>query len=236
MMQPASFTPRYAVPMGVMFPSLGELGATIQQETGVIGSTVASATVFIPVVGPLVSAAVAAATSFAIAIEGLFAGCGQTCTEATTIANQVEAQLRANLQNYLSQPTHYASVQQASLGVFDRAWSLLLQNCGNPALGSAGQRCISERQRGGVAPWCPNPGHTGCDWFILYRDQIANDPNVVPDPTSSSSSTVQMQAVTNPDGSVSYVQVPSSSSFGLPMPLLLGAAALLLFVMMGAKK
>ena len=245
-MQPAILTPRRAIPMGVMFPSLGELGQgttgtqDLQQMTsmaGTLGVTAGSLIAYMvgaSAVIPIFGAAVAAAVGVAILIESMFKGCGDTCVEATNIANQVEVKLKENVQNYLSQSIRYKSSQQLFLQVFDNTWQMLLNACGNPALGDAGRRCISERQRGGVAPWCPKPGHVGCDWFALYRDPIANDPSAVPDPDTSSPS-VQMQAVTNPDGSVTYVPAPSSPS-GLPMPLLLGVAALFIFVMMGAKK
>ena len=65
------------------------------------------------------------------------------------------------------------------------------QSCGNPALGAAGQRCISERLvRGGSAPWCTKPNNVGCDWYTTIYDPIANDPNVVADPASAVNSVV----------------------------------------------
>lgn len=255
MLQPASHTFTHAIPTGLRLRQplsgpLSGLGDAPSQATQDLqrvtanaastGASIATALLLVVHAGslvPIVGAAVAAAAAIAIVIEKVFSGCGQTCIEATNIANQVAAKLNENVQNYFAQNPRYASVQVAALAVFDQTWNLLLQACGNPALGSAGQRCISERQRGGVAPWCPNPGHTGCDWFILFRDPIANDPNVQPDPSPTpapapapapaGSQTVILQPIQNPDGSTSYVQVQSSGG-SLPIPLLLGAAALIL--------
>lgn len=122
---------------------------------------------------PLTKAALFAVAALAVPIASLFEGCGETCIEATHIVNEVEPYLAQNRDNFLAGPKT-ASTQQAALALFDDTWQKVLVACGNASLGDAGRRCISERQAGGVAPWCPNPGHTGCDWFILYRDPIAN--------------------------------------------------------------
>ena len=153
---------------------------------------------------PLIGAAIAGLTAVGIAIAKLFAGCGRTCVEATTIANQVGTYLQQNLQHYMSSPVHYASLQAAALNNFDTAITAILQACGDPSLGQAGKACISERAvRGGPSPWCCNSPTstpagqcmngdgsmvsccTGCDYYVSFRDPIANDPNVVPDTTGS---------------------------------------------------
>lgn len=134
--------------------------------------------------GP-VGVAIAGVIAVAGMIASRFHGCGQTCIQASNIANKVEDALKQNLDTYMAAPIHHASLQAAALNNVDVALNALNQACSNPQLGKAGQRCISERLvRGGTAPWCPKPGHTGCDWFVLYRDAIANDPHVVPDPVA----------------------------------------------------
>lgn len=120
---------------------------------------------------PLIGAAVAALTFAVPAIMDMFSGCGQTCIQATSIVNQAEIYLKQNRDAFLGGPKTPES-QAVALDTFDKIWAQVLQGCSNPALGEAGQRCISERQRGGSAPWCPTT--TGCDWFILYRDPIAS--------------------------------------------------------------
>lgn len=186
---------------------------TIQQITGQVGSIVTAAVSFIPVVGPLAAGAAALATSVATALEGVFSGCGQSCVQATQFVNQAVALLQNYLSQYMAQPVHYASMQAQYLAIFDATWARLVQLCEQPALGSAGKRCISERQRGGVAPWCPNPGHTGCDMFVTLRDPVANDPNVVPDPSPVS-------------GVLSAAGVPGSVA-GVPIGDLILPAALI---------
>jgi len=91
--------------------------------------------------------------------------------KATEIVNAAEAKMKENLQAYLSGPRTVSSQRQA-LANFDALWDFIVRGC-TAVGGSAGERCIAERQRGGSAPWCPTG--TGCDYFSLYRDPIAND-------------------------------------------------------------
>lgn len=134
---------------------------------------------YIPVVGPII----AAIGALIGPIATLFKGCGQTCIMATKIADQAGAAQKQVYDYYWSQPVHYYSVQQSALKAIADIAAEIDKACGNPALGPAGQRCISERTvRGGTAPWCPTPDHTGCDIWTAWYDPIAHDPNVVPDP------------------------------------------------------
>ena len=75
---------------------------------------------------------------------------------------------------------------------FDMLWNWLQQpqQCGNPALGDAGKRCITDRQSGActwhqaantVPPWGTPPAGACWNWFNGYRDPIANDTNVYDD-------------------------------------------------------
>lgn len=212
------------------------MGATDQQITALFGSIGS----MVPVAGPFI----AAAASVAIAIENLFAGCGQTCVQTSNAANQAEVLLKQNLNNYLSQPIHYASIQQAALIVFDHSWASLMQLCSNPQYGTAGQNCISNRQAGAcqwkssaygwtqdsTGKWTyvqSGPAGSGSqcwNWFSGYRDPIANDPTVVPDPVVAGVDTMT-GAVVGPTGSAGAAD--SSSSL---MPLLLMVGAVLLLV------
>lgn len=93
---------------------------------------------------------------------------------ATAIVNQIEPQMQANLAAYMDSP-RTAEAQAQALANFDAMWSAVLQACSDKSLGDAGKRCISERQQGGIAPWCTTPDKRGCDWFVRYRDPIAQD-------------------------------------------------------------
>lgn len=87
-------------------------------------------------------------------------------TATTQIVNGLEPLLRQNVDAYMAGPRTCAD-QAAALAAFDTAW-LWLQSpaaCGRPGYGSAGNRCITDRDRGGQWPW---PAY--------YRDPIANDP------------------------------------------------------------
>jgi hypothetical protein len=170
-------------------------------------------------------------------LVGVFKGCGQTCVQATAIVNQVEPILSQNLQHYLSSPVRTKSMQQAALNNFDTAWAAVVANCNNPALQAAGQRCITDRQQGSCkyhvspggwqgttfTPYGSNGSGSTCwNWFVGYRDPIANDPNVVPDSAVTSSASQSTGAPGSTGAAAS-----SGSLFGIPSGLVLPAALLL---------
>jgi len=125
------------------------------------------ATAAIPIIGP--------------AVAGVTLGLGLLFSRkrprqkvaATHIVDDLEPHLKANLKGYLEGPRTKTAQRQA-IANFDAAWAYLTsqQGCGNPQLGPPGEWCIRDRARGGQ--W---------DWFAMYRDPIADDPEVRPDPT-----------------------------------------------------
>jgi hypothetical protein len=162
--------------------------------------------------------AIAGAVAELLGAIGIGKGCGSTCIVASEYANQAETLLQRNLNTYLSIPVpRYQSQQTAALNIFDQVWAGLIspQACGNPALGDAGKRCISDRQRGA----CKWKAQGVCwNWFIGYRDPIANDPNVVPDPAALSTGAVG---------------VTGAAATGIdPTWLIVGAAGLLLVMVL----
>lgn len=167
--------------------------------------------------GQLPGAIVAAVGALTRLIGGLFAP-DLNKIAATHIVDQIEIQLNQLEAAWQALPADQKTRtnQAAFLELIDAALNKVQQGCSNPALGTAGQNCISERLiHGGPAPWCPNPGHTGCDWITAYRDPIANDPNVIPDSVASS----PVGSVTSGiDTAVSSV----SSALGGISPLWLG--------------
>lgn len=141
---------------------------------------------------PAIGAAVVAAAVLINVIRN--SGCGQTCIVTTDYANRIEGALHQNIDAYFSGPRTRAS-QIAALNTFDAAWQTLAGACGQPALGDAGKRCVTDRQAGACVwkqtadssllayPGEPGPG--ACwNWFSGYRDPIANDPGVVDSPVS----------------------------------------------------
>ncbi|HZT36632.1 MAG TPA: hypothetical protein VFA28_01950 [Bryobacteraceae bacterium] len=148
-----------------------------------IGATAALYTALAADPEPITKALLGIAAGMVALFHNAFSGCGQTCIAATHIVDQIEPYLRQNRDLYLSQPIRTPEMQQKALALFDAAWQDVVSGCSDPALGDAGRRCISERQRGGSAPWCPTG--TGCDWFTLYRDPIAQDvPNAPANPVA----------------------------------------------------
>lgn len=237
---------RLYLPQGFRCPQprgMGGLGqANISQivSTGAAatGSLIAAFTLTGAAAGPLGAAIGAAAGLIAQVLVQVFKGCGNTCVEATSIANQVEPVLQQNLAAYMAEPVHYQSLQAAYLNNFDTAWAALVQNCSNPALQSAGQNCITDRQRGSCAyktssggwngktytpPGANGSGSACWNWFVGYRDPIANDPNVVPDPSASGSSVLSSVGI-NPSTTIAGIPL---SSLLLPAGLLIAAVLIL---------
>lgn len=172
----------------------------------------------------------------AVAIASLFKGCGQTCIAATHIADQAGQIIDQAYYAYMGAPVHTQSMQQAYLQLFDGTMQAMDQACSDPALGIAGQKCISDRAQGSCAykvsaggwkqdangNWtfvnygANGSGDTCWNSYIGRRDPVANDPTVVPDPSSQ---------ITSASGVVDSVVAGLS-------PLMLGGFALLVFVLL----
>ena len=228
------------------------VGALSPQNQSIanVASAGASATVGMLValgtIGGPVGAAIAGLAALGMQIAEAFGGCGQTCVQASNIANQVEPILQNNVATYLSSPVRYASMQAAAANTFNTAWAALTQNCSNPALGTAGQNCVSDRQRG-ACTWKTSPGGwtqaadgswsfvpygaagsgSNCwNWFVGYLDPITNDPEVQPDPVSGSStaSGLLTDFGISPDQTIAGVPI---SDLALPAAILLALLILL---------
>jgi hypothetical protein len=192
--------------------SLEGLGVTKSQAGGAAASAgLLTAGLLDP--EPISKAFLLAAAGLSSLVAQAFSGCGSTCTQATQIVNQIEPYLKQNVANYLAVGTpRPKSVQQSALNVFNGAWQNVLTSCGNPSLGDAGTRCISDRNRGGK--W---------DWFSYYYDPIANDANVFDDSLGTTMSSTVGNFAT---GIVS--SLTSGSSWLVPA-LLVGVGALFIF-------
>ena len=188
------------------------------QVESAAASTLASVAAFTGPAAPFVLAA--AAIAGLLAALGVGAGCGQACIQATNLVNQAEPVLLKNIQNYFALPApRAASVQAAALSCFDQIWQSVQTGCA-AIPGTPGKSCVSDRQSGACTwkqtatspllafPGEPQPG--ACwNWFLGYRDPIANDPDVVSDENAAVSS------VSSAAGSVSSAlsSVTSSSLF-----------------------
>jgi hypothetical protein len=216
--------------------SIANAAASAASTTGVLIGVLAG----IPVAGPI-AAAIAAV---GVLLANVFSGCGQTCVQASNLANQAEPLLLQNLQTYLSAPVRYASMQAAALNNFALTWNALTQACSNPALGSAGQACISDRQAGAchyqtspggwsqvngtwqyTYPGAAGSGSTCWNWFVGYHDPIANDPGVQPDPTPASSAASGLLSTFGVNPTSTFMGIPLAD-LALPAILLFGALLL----------
>lgn len=242
--------PRYLV------RAMSGLGLTDQQITATAGSTAATIAAMIPGVGPIAAVAIQAAATVAVAIESLFAGCGSTCTQASNIANEVGNQMSSAMSVYMNSTVHTQAMQAAFLTLYDSAWAQLEQACGNAALGAAGQRCISDRQAGACTWKCSafgwnqtqsgawtytwagpaGSGDTCWNWFNGMRDPVANDPTVVPDTVATvpngQGGRMLAPGATGTTGAsaatTAGTNTAASTVAGIPLPLVLGGAFLLL--------
>jgi hypothetical protein len=190
-------------------PTTSRIGAGVTAAGGVVA--------MIPG-GQIPGAIIALAGTLTSLIGGLFKP-DLTKIEATKIVDDVEARvLKPAVQNWRALPADQKtqSMQAHYLGLVDSALDSVQRGCSNPALEAAGQRCISERLvKGGTAPWCPTG--TGCDWVTIYRDPIANDPEVHPDPSP-----------VNAAVSSFFGGSDNGPAAGLPFGLLLGGALILI--------
>jgi len=194
--------------IALQIPALGASAVGIAASMGSVWATAA-----IPFIGPIV-----AGVTIGLALLFSRKSGGQKIA-ATQIVDEAEPLLADNVAGYLSNRTPEAQIQ--ALGNFDYVWSQITSPsmCNNPQLGSAGQRCISERVAGGK--W---------DWFALYRNPIANTPPSVPSITQGGRSDTTTTTITNQDGSVSVIPVPD-----LPDTGLLFAGILAVVAFMGLK-
>jgi hypothetical protein len=136
-------------------PGLGQSSGQLASEAASYAGTAASTTASILALTGTISATAGALTGGIAAVAvvltelliKIFSGCGQTCTLTSDEANQIGAALTQNLVAYF-QSGHTQAEQAAALANFDNTWAQLVQYCGNPSFGSAGQNCISDRQQG----------------------------------------------------------------------------------------
>jgi hypothetical protein len=205
--------------------------ATIQVLQATVGSSGFILGISGAIAIPIIGAALAGITLGIVAI--LNSGCGQTCVITSNWANQAETLLVQNIAAYFALPAPRTAEQKAqALANFDQIWNYLAQQCGQPATGNAGQKCISDRMAGACtwkqthAPDYPGQPQIGAcwNWFNAYRDPIANDPAVVTQTTVDPQTTISQIAGGN------TIVSPSTGSSSL---LLLAGAGLLAFAFLG---
>jgi hypothetical protein len=122
----------------------------------------------------------------------------QQNVETTNAVNQGEQVMKANLAAWNTSAKSYATQAQA-LQNFDDAWNAIVNFCSRASEGSPGQRCISERQRGGIY-----------DYPKAYRDPISSDPSAgLVDKAAAAASSANIDL--------------GFGGSSLPLPLLIGA-------------
>jgi hypothetical protein len=217
---------------------LGRIGdAQLGQQIGTYGSVAGSLTTgalalahassLVPIVGPII-----AGVSVILSVVIANSGCGQTCVISTDIVNKLEPELKKNVDGYLALPSpRPRAAQVLALANFDAAWNWLQSStaCGAPQLGDAGKRCISDRASGSCV-WHDNGK---CwNWFVGYRDPIANDPTVTDTAASDHALSVLGSNPTATAASLLSSNGSSGSFLDSKNLLLFGGLALLAFAAM----
>ncbi len=163
MIRSSTYAPRlgdtaaYAVSTGAQVVGAGLSTVAAASSAGLLtlSATVAAA---IPIAGAVIGVGILLFSLFHNS-RGL-----QQDAETTAVVNKAVVYLQQNLAAWNASTKNYATQAQA-LKNFDDTWNQILDFCGNPNEGSPGERCISERVRGGIY-----------DMFTPLRDPIANDP------------------------------------------------------------
>lgn len=128
-----------------------------QQVTGAVASGGVSAGTGL-LTGAL-TAGIGFGVSYGISqLVGYFTRRNRRKEEATAVVNEAEVYLKGNLASFQNGDVG----KQEAVNNFNQLWNYVVLNCGKVG-GSPGERCISERQRGGRF-----------DWFAWYLDPIAN--------------------------------------------------------------
>ena len=214
------------------FPSLGSVVSDVWAAGATTGVTVAPSVLTAvgakgaagAMAGPIGAAIGAGVAAITILIMK-FRQTGQQKVAATNIVNEVEPLLRRNRDAYLAS-NRTQSEQAQSMENFNSLWSIVVSKCSDPALGSAGERCITERQEGARPPWGPN-------WFQLYFDPIRNDPNVIQDPGVTTDPATGKLVGGGGDGIFGGFNLGPEMIPGVSNVVLLGGAAVALLLVMG---
>ncbi len=182
--------------------SAGNIAAGAVPGILVSSGAIAAGSLAVPVIGVAIAGVTLAVTAFLNRNSEYFAQEKAT----TTIVNDAEALMKNNLAAWQGSDKTIADQQQAEEN-FNIIWGEVVKACMSPNYGSPGQRCVSDRSRGGQ--W---------DWFSYYYDPIANDPNVKADVSQTITSDIG-SGVSDVANTIS--DVFSGSGLGSMLPLLL---------------
>jgi hypothetical protein len=194
-----------------------------------------TATWAVPVIG-------AAVTAACLALMAIFSRKGGKQKTATTqFAEDTIKVLQDNLTAYMAGPRTKSSQAQA-LATFDAGEAFLFgaDACGSSEMGDPGLRCIFERQRVGTCTQAQaDAAHeplSDCGKYSMARDMrdpIANDTQVVADPTLLEETGQLIDSVT---GDLFSTSSTGTSTSGMGWLLLAGLAIVGVFVFGGDGK
>lgn len=138
---------------------LGQGPITADIVTDEVGKAVASGST--SMAAGILSGALTAGVGFGVTygisqLVGHFTRKGRRKEEATQVVNEAEIYMKENLEQFLAGNVG----KEEAVGNFERLWNFVVLNCGRVG-GGPGDRCVSERRRGGRF-----------DWFKWYLDPI----------------------------------------------------------------
>lgn len=169
----------------------------------------ATAAAAIPIAGAVIAVGVLV-YSFLHNTRGL-----QQNVETTAVVNQAAELMQKNVDAWRGSSKSY-STQAAALAQFDALWAQVIKFCSQASEGSPGERCISERQRGGKY-----------DFFGYYRDPIANDPEAGAPDRAAAAAAASAASTASVTDILTGAAGPSTFPDWLIPAALIGAIALL---------
>lgn len=156
---------------------IGDASSTVSNT-----ASIASATLSVPKVAAIIGISSKTAALIAGPIIGGVALAamiwlnrkGPKQKEATTqYVNEAEPILQQNLTAFMNGPKTEED-KEFALAVFDKIWAEVVNACSQSSMGNPGKACIEDRKQG-ACKWTDENGECW-NWFIGYRDPIANSP------------------------------------------------------------
>lgn len=143
--------------VGSLYPGFGADPSQVVSSAVASGGQAAGASLLGGILSGALTAGVGFGASYGISqLVGFFTRRGRRKEEATQVVDEAEVYLKQNLR--LFQEGEVGAEEAASN--FNNVWNYVVTMCKRVG-GSPGERCISERERGGRY-----------DWFAWYLDPI----------------------------------------------------------------
>jgi hypothetical protein len=203
-------------PYQVGIGRLRGLGSTAPASAQIESSVASSLNAAAAKAPPPINYILAGASVVASLLEalGVGSGCGSTCVQATSIVNQAEPAFLANLQAYEN-----GQIDQATaIANYNNLWQAIEVSC-SAVPGSAGQKCVSDRQEGactwkatGTPPTPYSPAVGSCwNWYNAYYVPLTYPPINAPAATPTGTTGASTGTTVASSLSSALAGIPSSA-------------------------